>query len=382
MNGIASINEALEELRAGKMVILVDDEDRENEGDLVIAGSLVTPEAINFMAVHARGLICLALPSTKVDGLALAPMATRNQAPLNTAFTVSVDAKCVRGQGISAQDRSDTILQMMRADCQAADLNVPGHVFPLRARQGGVLVRAGQTEGGVDLTRLAGLPSGAVICEIMNPDGTMMRLSDLLAYGEEHDLVVITVADLIAHRMQNESLIRRVADVCLPTDYGEFRTVLFENDLDTHVHAALVLGEFRSDEAVLVRVHRADLMTDVFGYRAGRGVNPLDWSMRRIAQEGAGVILYLRTGVDGEQAAQSFHSDRGQAVTKPAAAPAMNFREFGIGAQILSQLGLGKIRILTNNPNLPFHAVKGFGLEITGRVSIGGELDGEPTRGG
>ncbi len=372
-HAIATIPEAIEDIRNGRMVILIDDEDRENEGDLVIAADHVTPQAINFMAVEARGLICVSLPSEAVDRIGLAPMARHNRAPLGTAFTVSCDAADVRGTGISASERAHTVTVLMREDCSLDHLRTPGQTFPLRARPGGVLVRAGQTEGSVDLARLAGLRPGAVICEIMNPDGTMARLPELLTFGQRHGIKVVSVADLIAYRLRNECFVRAVADVPLPTAYGRFRAVAFENDLDTHVHLALVMGTPSPDVPALVRVHRADLVADVFGFTPGRAKGRLEWSLKRIAEEGNGVLLYLRTGANGEMAVdglRTFLSPPGTAASQPASPPAMDFREFGVGAQILSSLGLKRIQVMTNNPQ-PFHGLSGFGLEIVAWVPVG-----------
>ena len=380
MAKIADIAAAIEDIRKGRMVILVDDENRENEGDLVCAAEKVTPQLINFMITHARGLVCVPLPEEKLDALALPPMTQDNRAPLGTAFTVSVDAVGMKS-GISAKGRSTTTQTLMRDDVTLADLKVPGHIFPLRARKGGVLVRAGQTEGGVDLTRLAGLKPGAVICEIMNPDGSMMRLDGLLEFGEQHGLKVVTIEDLIAYRMQKELFVRPVAEVDLPTDYGVFRCIAYENELDTHVHIAMVLGDVRVDEPTLVRVHRADLVCDVFGFTGDSTQNRLDWSMRRIAEEGRGVVLYLRSAASGEMAIDSltrWMHRHGKGTQKPASA-AMNFREFGLGAQILSDLGLRQLRIITSSPNVPFTAVRGFGLKIVERVPITDDSDaGKP----
>ena len=376
MGHIATIAEAIEEIRKGRMVILVDDEDRENEGDLVIAAEKVTPQAINFMATHARGLICVSLPSEKIDALQLAPMTRHNRAPLGTAFTVSVDAATDVGSGLSARDRAHAVQVLMRDDCALSDLRTPGHTFPLRARKGGVLVRAGQTEGSVDLARLAGLKPGAVICEIMSPDGTMARLPELLEFGRQHGIRVVTVADLIRYRLQKESFVRVVADVELPTDFGVFRAIAYENELDTHVHLALVMGDIHPDEPALVRVHRADLVADVFGFTGDRSKNRLDASLRRIAEARLGVLLYLRTGANGEMALdtlQSYLDGKRAPADAATVAPRggkMDFREFGIGAQILSHLGLRKIRVLTNHPQ-PFHGVSGFGLEIVSFEPIG-----------
>lgn len=384
---VAPIEDAIAAIAAGRMVILVDDEDRENEGDIVVAAQFATAENINFMAKEARGLICVALPSDRIDALGLGPMAARNEAPLGTAFTVSVDAVACRGSGVSAADRALTVQEMVRPDSTRASFRVPGHMYPLRARPGGVLVRAGQTEGGVDLSRLAGLQPGAVICEIMNPDGTMMRLDALLEFGRLHSMPVVTVADLIAYRLDHEPLVRPVAEVSLPTDYGEFRCIVFENAADTAVHAALVMGSPTRDEPTLVRVHRADLLTDVFGLDGALRLpmapgaplptvaagSRLDLSLRRIAAEGKGVLLYLGTQNDGEAARQTLRtvsaSLRSAGTPRLAGPPAMNFREFGIGAQILWQLGLGKLRIIANHP-FPLIAGRGFGLDVVEWVPL------------
>ncbi len=375
MKGIATIEEAIEDIRKGRMVILVDDEDRENEGDLVVAADKVSAQAINFMATHARGLICVALPAEKIDALALPPMTANNRAPLGTAFTVSVDAKTVES-GISAKGRAATARTLMHEGCTIDDLKTPGSTFPLRARRGGVLVRAGQTEGGVDLTRLAGLRPGAVICEIMNPDGTMMRLGDLLEYGKQHGLKVVSVADLIGYRMRKESLVKAVAEVELPTDYGLFRAVAFENELDTCLHIALVMGEIHPDVPTLVRVHRADLVGDVFGFKGNRSIGRLEWSLKHIADAGRGVLLYLRTGANGEMALDSLQAHltrtKQSVRSKTKQLGPMGFREFGLGAQILSHLGLNKIRVITGNPR-PLAALSGFGLEIVEHVPIASE---------
>ncbi len=384
---VAPIEDAIAAIAAGRMVILVDDEDRENEGDIVVAAQFASAENINFMAKEARGLICVALPSERIDALGLGPMAARNEAHLGTAFTVSVDAVACRGSGVSAADRALTVRAMVRPDSTRADFRVAGHMYPLRARPGGVLVRAGQTEGGVDLSRLAGLEAGAVICEIMNPDGTMMRLDALLEFGLLHDLPVVTVADLIAYRLDHEPLVRPVAEVSLPTDYGEFRCIVFVNAADTAIHAALVMGSPSRDEPTLVRVHRADLLTDVFGLDGALRLpstpgaalpspatgSRLDLSLRRIATEGKGVLLYLGTQNDGEAARQTLRSvsasRRTTGATRPAGPPAMNFREFGIGAQVLWHLGLGKLRIIANHP-FPLIAGRGFGLEVVEWVPL------------
>ena len=370
MKRLDRIEDAIEDIRKGKMVILVDDEDRENEGDVVIAADKVTPRALNFMARHARGLICVALPKERVDGLGIPPMTSRNRAPLETAFTVSVDANST-ALGFSAHDRSVTIQTLMSETSTRKDLRVPGHMFPLSARPGGVLVRPGQTEGGVDLARLAGLRPGAVICEIMNEDGTMMRLERLLQFGQTHDMKVVTVADLIAYRMRKESFVRPVAETLLPTDYGEFQAIAFENELDDNVHLALVKGNIRADEPTLVRVHRGDLLADVFGHTPNMSGNRLQMALQRISESDTGVILYLRSSLHGEMAIDSMRyclaKARGEEPSRPSGH--MNFQEFGIGAQILSHLGLRKLRIIANQP-FPLTAARGFGLEVVEWVPI------------
>lgn len=374
MKKLVGIGEAIEDIRAGRMVILVDDEDRENEGDLVVAATAATPEILNFMFREARGLACLALGAEKVDSLRLPPMTANNRAPLGTAFTLSVNAREGITTGASATDRAHTIATIMADGCSMGDLSIPGHTHPLRARPGGVLVRAGQTEGSVDLARLAGLREGAVICEIMGDDGEMMRLDALLEFGHQHHIKVCTVADLIAYRMETESLVSPVAEVELPTDFGMFRCIAFENELDTRVHVAMVMGRPTPDVPTLVRVHRADLVADVFGFTGDGTTNRLRWSMERIAQEGTGVVLYLRTGTDGSMTVDTFRSwlsrRRSKGPEVPVAPQKMDFREFGLGAQILSHVGCGKLRVITNAPRIPDNSVRGFGLSIVDRVPI------------
>ncbi|GMV43187.1 MAG: riboflavin biosynthesis protein RibBA [Myxococcales bacterium] len=356
---LARIEDAIDDIRRGRMVILVDDEDRENEGDIVVAAEKLTPELVNFIATHARGLLCLAMTGDRADRLGLEPMTRNNRAPLGTAFTVSIDAASTRGSGVSAADRNHTVHVAIADDTTPEDLVTPGHVFPLRARDGGVLVRSGQTEGSVDLARLAGLKPAAVICEIMNPDGTMARLPELLKFGEQHGVHVVTIADLIEYRLQKESFIEPVAEALLPTSYGEFTITAYRNVVDEAVHLALRHGDVRPDQPVLVRVHRADLLSDVFGLHPTRSRAKLDAAMRQIVREGSGVILYLRGEMPGEDLAQRARLLAGT----PTAAPPMDFREFGVGAQILNALGLRRIRVLTNHP-MPFRGLSGFGLEI------------------
>ena len=289
---IATIEEAIADIAAGRMIILVDDEDRENEGDLVVAAERLTAEHVNFMSREGRGLICLALDAERSDELGLAPMARQNTAPLGTAFTLSVDK--AEGGGIGAKGRVATMLHAVDPSARREDFVVPGHVFPLRARRGGVLVRSGQTEGSVDLARLAGLQSAGVICEIMRTDGTMARLTELLTFGELHDIKVVTVADLIRYRLQHERLVECVGTSRLPTEFGEFTLRCFQNLLSEQVHLALTMGEMGDDDSTLVRVHRSDVIPDVFGLGFMPSRSRLASSLQRIAEEGAGVLLYLR----------------------------------------------------------------------------------------
>lgn len=368
MAQIASIHDAIEDIRQGRMVILVDDEDRENEGDLVIAASAVTPEAIAFMVEHGRGLICLAMESSQIDQLQLKPMASSNQAPLSTAFTESIDAVDCAGAGISARDRAHTILRAISANASPEHIRTPGHIFPLRARHGGVLVRSGQTEGSVDLARLAGLHPSGVICEVMAPDGTMQRLDALLAFGERHGIRVVTVADLIEHRIHHEPLVTQVAQSTLPTPWATFDLRLFRADVDDSLHVALTLGELQRDVPTLVRVHRASLLGDAFGLEVARGRSHLQGALQQIAQQGSGALVYLGVRDEASELAASLRGyvARTAGAHFPSAddlARQMDFKEFGIGAQILRALGLGQLRVLTNSPKR-LRAVSGFGLQV------------------
>ncbi len=367
----ATIDEAVERLRQGHMVILVDDEDRENEGDLVVAAERVTAEAIEFMAEHGRGLICAALAPEIADRLELEPMAPRNEAPLGTAFLTPVDLARLGRPGVGAADRADTIRRLVASDAQPGEFVRPGFVFPLRARPGGVLVRAGQTEGSVDLARLAGLRPAGVICEVMAPDGTMARLPQLLAFGARHDIPVVTVADLIRYRLRRESLVRRVARANLPTAFGSFDLLAYESTVDGATHVVLVHGDVRSDEPVLVRVHRSELLFDVFGPRMAWKPPKLECAMRRIAEQGSGVILYLRSDPLERSDLERQMARYGQPTrgTRPAAPAVIDFRDFGIGAQILADLGVKRLRVLTDQP-LKFKALDGFDLEIVEWVSL------------
>lgn len=370
MATIASIEDAIADIANGKMVILVDDEDRENEGDLVCAAEMVTAEQINFMAREARGLICLALAPEIVSKLRLTPMARHNTAPLGTAFTISVDHRELGG--IGAEGRAATCRASVTADARPDDFVTPGHMFPLRARQGGVLVRSGQTEGSVDLSRLAGLKSGAVICELMGPDGSMARLPRLLEFGELHDIKVVTVADLIRYRLEHEQLVKLVAKAKLPTEYGDFDVRVFENTVSGQAHVALTIGELSGDEPTLVRVHRADTVADVFGIDALPVRNRLTWSLQQMAAEGRGVCLYLRPDGSEEALDEKVRMygamARGERI-EPGTKAQMGFHDFGVGAQILRECGLTKIRVLTTTPR-NFKGLSGFGLEIVDWVEI------------
>jgi len=373
--GISNIKGALEDLRQGKMIILVDDEDRENEGDLTMAAEKVTPEAINFMAKYARGLICLSLHPDIVERLKLPLMVQDNQSRFQTAFTVSIEAKNGVTTGISAPDRAHTILTAVADDAEPDDLVQPGHLFPLRSRRGGVLFRTGQTEGSVDLARLAGLKPAGVICEIMNEDGTMARRSDLDQFAKKHSLRIVTVADIIAYRMRNESFVHKEAETVLPTPSGEFRAIAFINELDNSEHLALVKGEIEPNKDILVRVHSECLTGDVFGsYRCDCG-DQLQKSLKMIDQEGLGVVVYLRQEGRGIGFANKLKAyglqDKGfdtvEANEKLGFKP--DLRDYGVGAQILVALGVRRMRIMTNNPK-KMVGLNGYGLIVTGRVPI------------
>jgi 3,4-dihydroxy 2-butanone 4-phosphate synthase/GTP cyclohydrolase II len=353
----ASIPEALEDIRAGHMLVVVDDEDRENEGDLTIAASATTPEIINFMATHGRGLICLTLTAERCDALRLPLMSPNNTSNFGTAFCESIDAKQGVTTGISAADRTNTILAAISPETQPSDLARPGHIFPLRAREGGVLVRGGQTEAAVDLARLAGLCPAGVICEIMNDDGTMARVPQLVDFCRRHSLKMISVADLIRYRLQHERSIHQRAEGCIQTEHGEFRTVLYTSDLNPASHIALVKGDVAGRDNVLVRMHAHCAYGNLFGSTECDCHQMVQSSLKKIAAEGAGVLVYLHTNGPGILG-------HNRSIAQP---PQQH--EVGLGAQILSDLGLHTIRLLTNHPRR-IVALEGFGIRIVEQIPL------------
>ena len=373
----ASIEEAAAIIRSGRMIIIVDDEDRENEGDLACAAECVTPEIINFMATHARGLICMPLTEERCDELHITMQVADNTSSFGTAFTVSIEARKGVTTGISAADRAHTIRTAVDPNTRAADLARPGHVFPLRARKGGVLVRPGQTEAIVDVARIAGLQPAGVICEIMNPDGTMARLPELKEFAREHDLKIISVADLVRYRIRKETLVRRAAETEMLTVYGRFRAMAFENVVNGEVHLAMVMGEVAgATRPVLVRVHTENVTGDVFGSLVDDSGHQLHTALERIAAEGRGVVLYLKQREHGldlihQLRTHALAQERGLSFDEARAETGYGVdRDYGVGAQILHELGLRRIVLLTNHPP-KVAALEGFELEIVGNVPLG-----------
>jgi 3,4-dihydroxy 2-butanone 4-phosphate synthase/GTP cyclohydrolase II len=377
MTTFGTIEQAIDDLRNGKIVIVADDEDRENEGDLVCAAELITPETVNFMTLHGRGLICLALTGERCDQLGLPQMTERNTEELSTAFTVSIDAERRFGvtTGISASDRATTIHVAINPATVPSDLRRPGHIFPLRARPGGVLQRVGQTEASVDLARMAGLVPAGVICEILSADGSMARRPELEAMSREHKLTFVTVAQLVAHRLQTEQLVHRVAEARIPTDFGEFRIIGYQNDVDRAEHVALVFGEVGGQPDILVRMHSKCLTGDVFGSQRCDCGPQLHRAMEMVAEAGRGAIVYLDQEGRGigllnklrAYAIQDTGADTVQANERLGFAP--DLRNYGIGAQILRDLGLSSIRVMTNNPR-KLVGLEGYGLQIVERVPL------------
>ncbi len=371
-----SIEDAVTDIREGRMIIIVDDEDRENEGDLVCAAEKATPEVINFMARHARGLICLPLTEERCDELHLTTQVADNTSFLGTAFTVSIDARKGVSTGISASDRATTILTAVDPKTKPSDLARPGHVFPLRAKKGGVLVRAGQTEASVDMARIAGLYPAGVICEIMNEDGTMARLPELREFAAVHGLKMITVAALVRYRISKETLVRRIVESNLPTVYGHFRAVAYENVINGDVHLAMVMGDVRSSESVLVRVHTENVTCDMFGSLIDDTGFQLHTALEKIAAAGQGVVLYLRQrehSLDLVNQLRTYAVMQERGLTKQEASLETGYgigRDYGVGAQILHDLGLRRILLLTNHPP-KVAALDGFELEVVGNVPLG-----------
>src|SRR5947209_3938780 len=378
----ASIVSAAADIRDGRMIIIIDDEDRENEGDIVCAAEKITPQAINFMARHARGLICLPLTEERCDELHLSTQVADNTSFHGTAFTISIDARKGVTTGISASDRATTILTTVDSQTRPQDLARPGHIFPLRAKKGGVLVRPGQTEASVDIARIAGLYPAGVICEIMNEDGTMARLPELREFASVHGLKIVSVADLVRYRITKEVLVRRAVETDLPTVYGTFRAIAFENTVNGDVHLAMVMGDVRTDDPVMVRVHSENVTCDMFGST----IDDTGWQLRRalekISEAGQGVVLYLRQsehGLDLIHQLRTYAVMQERGVNKREASAETGYglnRDYGVGAQILHELGLRRILLLTNHPPR-VTALEGFELEVVGNVPLGSPASDE-----
>jgi 3,4-dihydroxy 2-butanone 4-phosphate synthase / GTP cyclohydrolase II len=375
---LATIDEAVEEIRNGRMIIIVDDEDRENEGDLVCAAELITPEIISFMAIHGRGLICLPLTEERCDELQLHPQTPDNTSSMGTAFTISIEAKSGVTTGISAADRAKTILTAVDPNSKPSDLARPGHVFPLRAKRGGVLVRVGQTEASVDIARVAGLAPAAVICEIMNDDGTMARMPELEIFAEKHGLKIISVADLVRYRIEKETMVRRLLETNLPTEYGVFRAIMFENEMNGETHVAMVMGDVASSdttEPVLVRVQTENVTFAMFGSTLGEASRAMQASLQKISEAKRGVLLYLRqreNNLDLVNQLRTYALMQEKNIDFQAAKRETGYgklHDYGIGAQILKDLGVKKIRLLTNHPPR-VSAIEAFDLEIIDTISL------------